>query len=187
MKIYIAGPMTGLPGFNYPAFNAAAESLRAAGHHVENPAENPDPACKSWAGYMRMALAQLVTCDAIYLLKGWESSKGARIECDLACDLGIAMQFEPGAERREEACIRMWAALSCIADGNVMRGRDSFTYAEVVIAYQRLASRALEKSAAWVGVDLGRGDESIAFPQPPAEGRGPLWFRRKVSKIGGVE
>jgi len=48
MRIYIAGPMTGLPEFNYPAFNAAAEYLRSLGHHVENPADNPVPACKSW-------------------------------------------------------------------------------------------------------------------------------------------
>ena len=95
MRIYVAGPMTGRPEFNYPAFNAVAAELRAAGHHVENPAENPDPACKSWAGYMRMAIAQLVTCDAIYLLHGWRVSRGARIEHDLACALGIARQFQP--------------------------------------------------------------------------------------------
>lgn len=40
-RIYIAGPMSGLPEFNYPAFNRAAAVLRAQGHHVENPAENP--------------------------------------------------------------------------------------------------------------------------------------------------
>ena len=98
-RIYLAGPMTGIPEFNYPAFHAEAARLRALGYHVENPAENPDPACKSWAGYMRMALAQLVTCDAIYLLKGWENSKGARIERALATELNIQLQYEVGAVR----------------------------------------------------------------------------------------
>ena len=45
-RIYIAGPMSGLPDLNSPAFNAMAERLRAHGHHVENPAENPPPKCE---------------------------------------------------------------------------------------------------------------------------------------------
>ena len=48
-RIYLAGPMSGLPELNYPAFHAKAAELRAAGHHVENPAENPAPPCGSWA------------------------------------------------------------------------------------------------------------------------------------------
>lgn len=90
MKIYIAGPMTGLPAFNFPAFHAAAAQLRAAGHEVENPAENPVPACGgTWLGYMRMAIAQVAKVDAVVLLPGWENSKGARVERDLAIGLGL--------------------------------------------------------------------------------------------------
>ena len=87
MRVYIAGPMTGLPDFNYPAFNAAAASLRAMGYCVENPAENPVPPCGSWDGYMAMAIAQLVTCDCVAFLPGWTTSKGARVENRLAHDL----------------------------------------------------------------------------------------------------
>lgn len=83
-KIYLAGPMTGLPDFNYPAFNAAAEKLRAQGHEVLNPADNPVPPCGTWQGYMRMALTQLVQCECIVLLPGWAESKGALIERKLA-------------------------------------------------------------------------------------------------------
>lgn len=89
MRIYIAGPMSGLPEYNYPAFNSAAEELRRQGHEVENPAENPEPPCKSWAGYMRMAVAQLVRCEVVALLPGWETSKGASVEHRLAHDLGL--------------------------------------------------------------------------------------------------
>ena len=90
-RYYVAGPMTGLKDLNYPAFDAAASELRTAGHHVENPAENPVPACGSWEGYMRLAVRQLATCDAIYLLPGWEDSRGAVIEVRLAQDLGLRM------------------------------------------------------------------------------------------------
>lgn len=90
--IYLAGPMTGLPEFNYPAFHRAAADLRAQGHHVENPAENTAPVCGSWLAYMRLALAQLARCDAVYMLPGWRSSRGARIEHGLALDLGLEVR-----------------------------------------------------------------------------------------------
>ena len=80
MKIYIAGPCTGIEALNYPAFNAAAARLRAEGHEVINPAENPEPPCGSWIGYMRMSVGQVVTCDAIFMLPGWRTSRGAILE-----------------------------------------------------------------------------------------------------------
>ncbi|WP_309679448.1 DUF4406 domain-containing protein [Polaromonas sp.] len=88
-RIYIAGPMSGLPEYNYPAFNRAAKQLRSLGYHVENPAENPEPVCKTWQGYMRMAVAQLVTCDTVALLPQWHTSRGASVEHRLALDLGL--------------------------------------------------------------------------------------------------
>lgn len=100
-KIYIAGPMTGMPDNNYPAFNEAAAMLRAQGYQVENPAENAPPTCGTWQGYMRLALAQLSKCDTIYILAGWMNSKGARIEARNAYDLGLSIQFAPDALREK--------------------------------------------------------------------------------------
>lgn len=83
-RIYIAGPMTGIPLLNFPAFHAEAAKLRAKGFEVVNPAEvNPDHAIP-WAQCMRRDIAELVTCDAIRLLQGWESSKGATLEHHIA-------------------------------------------------------------------------------------------------------
>lgn len=41
-KIYIAGPMSGLPNFNRDAFNLEAERLHTLGHIALNPAILPD-------------------------------------------------------------------------------------------------------------------------------------------------
>lgn len=87
--IYIAGPCSGLQDLNYPAFNAEAARLRAMGFEVLNPAENPEPPCGTWAGYMRMAIAQLVQCDTIRMLPGWELSDGANMEHHIAGRLGL--------------------------------------------------------------------------------------------------
>jgi hypothetical protein len=86
-RIYIAGPCTGHPDFNYPAFNQEAARLRAIGYHVENPAENQ--AQDTYQGYMRQAVRQMMTCHAVALLPGWQKSKGALIENGLAVRLGI--------------------------------------------------------------------------------------------------
>ena len=42
MIIYIAGPMTGRPDFNHPAFFNAALKIAANGHRVLNPAFLPE-------------------------------------------------------------------------------------------------------------------------------------------------
>ena len=89
MRIYIAGPMTGLPLLNFPAFHAEAARLRALGHDVVNPAEiNADPA-KGWIACMRGDIRELVTCDAIQLLPGWQQSRGATLEHHIAVALGL--------------------------------------------------------------------------------------------------
>lgn len=93
-RVYIAGPMSDLPDLNYPAFHALAVQLRAAGHIVCNPAENPAPHCNSWLGYMRLAVAQLATCDTVVMLKGWEQSRGAKVEYQLAVGMGLRIVDE---------------------------------------------------------------------------------------------
>ena len=90
-RIYIAGPMTGLPEFNYPAFNAEAARIRALGYHVENPAENKAPENGAWEDYMKLSLRQMLTCDTVVMLPGWGKSKGALIEYSLAKSLGLEL------------------------------------------------------------------------------------------------
>lgn len=105
-RVYVSGPMTGLPDCNYPAFNEVSALLRRLGFEVENPAENERPACGSWLGYMRLSLIQIARSDRIFMLRGWEDSKGARLERDIAIGLGLPVDYqhrrgehiEPGKE-----------------------------------------------------------------------------------------
>lgn len=104
MKIYISGPMTGLPDLNFPAFHAEAARIRSMGHEVVNPAElNPDGG--TWQECMRKDIAALCECDGIFMLPGWDNSRGALLEFEIASKLGIepfnhANDVEP-AETRE--------------------------------------------------------------------------------------
>lgn len=99
MKVYLAGPMSSKPDFNFLAFFVAATQLRQKGHTVFNPAEED---VKEWgdienvrakANYrdcMRKDLNWIIDeAEAIALLPGWEESRGAVIEHKLACLLGL--------------------------------------------------------------------------------------------------
>lgn len=73
MKVYIAGPMTGLKDWNFPAFNEAADKWRLVGWEVVNPAEAFNGSTdRPYRDYVEKDLADLHTCDAIALLPGWD-------------------------------------------------------------------------------------------------------------------
>lgn len=89
MRLYLAGPMTGLPERNFPAFNAEAARLRALGFDIVNPAEIHNGASMSWHDCMKVDIPLLLTCDGIALMEGWEQSKGARLERHYAEELDM--------------------------------------------------------------------------------------------------
>jgi hypothetical protein len=97
-RVYIAGPMTGLPDLNFPAFNVEAARLRAEGLTVINPAEHGIVEGADWGDYLRHDIAGLVTCERIHLLPGWAKSKGANLEVLSALVLGIEVTRHPWVE-----------------------------------------------------------------------------------------
>jgi hypothetical protein len=75
--------MNGYLDHNHPAFNAAAERLRAAGFDVVNPAEldaDDDAPKINYIEYYIRDIPYLLTCDAGVALPGWERSTGAKME-----------------------------------------------------------------------------------------------------------
>lgn len=111
MKVYLAGPMRGIPEFNFPAFHACATYLRVLGHEVFSPAErdnekhgtdisagnatgDEDLAAKQHGFNLREALGAdlawiCAEAEAIALLPGWQASRGVRAEFETANALGL--------------------------------------------------------------------------------------------------
>lgn len=97
MKVYISGPMTGYPEYNFPAFHAAANAVRELGHEPINPADGVTDTGKPWEWYMRRAIRMLTECDCVVTLDSWENSREAVLEVQLAIQLGMPV-YESLAE-----------------------------------------------------------------------------------------
>lgn len=99
---YLAGPMRGIPKYNFPEFYRQAAWLRGKGWEVFSPAErdDADPQIDSekdnagWADklgldyFMKFDLAAVCSTDCVVLLNGWETSQGARLEAMVAVEVG---------------------------------------------------------------------------------------------------
>lgn len=90
MRVYVSGPMTGIPDLNRPAFRAAEQSLRDAGYEVVSPVDNGLSDDQPWAEHLRADIRLLMDCEAIAMLPGWERSRGATLEVHVARALGFA-------------------------------------------------------------------------------------------------
>lgn len=122
MKYYVAGPMTGLENYNWPAFEEAASLLRSRGNDVISPTEiDEEMGCVvvvrdpgvvghgivsvettdtfDYETVLAKDLEAVKGCDGIYLLPGWESSKGANRELQQALRYGLIVTHHPDAVR----------------------------------------------------------------------------------------
>lgn len=106
-SVYVSGPMTGRPRFNFDAFHAASAAARAKGWTAISPAEHDldiYPGMEQWPGFdagdvtrcpsfdfhkaMVWDLQEVAKADGIILLPGWEKSTGAGHELDVALACG---------------------------------------------------------------------------------------------------
>lgn len=123
MRVYISGPITGWEDMNRAEFERARGLLKCAGHdpvcpldivprvreevppvrigwarRIFGPREIPEPkgppAFLTWSDYMRADVRELMGCDAVYMLAGYENSPGAMVEYKLAEALGMRIMKE---------------------------------------------------------------------------------------------
>lgn len=106
-RLYLSGPITGKPNDNREAFEEAAAALMAEGYGVDIPHNIVPESVEDWKGAMLHCLHHLTTtrvrCDeghkgehtghpyvqGLAMLDGWEKSKGAMLEKQIAEALGI--------------------------------------------------------------------------------------------------
>jgi hypothetical protein len=93
MILYLSGPMTGITGYNFPAFNFAAESLECAGYSVINPADHGAQGGEAaWIDYIIRDIGHVFHAHGLAMLPAWETSRGARIEVAVAINRHIPIR-----------------------------------------------------------------------------------------------
>ena len=83
MRVYVSGPVTGMPGLNLPAFEGARAALLAAGHEPVVPHDHV-PEGATWLDAMHVCVGLLAGCDGVALLPVWCGSRGAVTEATVA-------------------------------------------------------------------------------------------------------
>lgn len=101
MKIYIAGKITGDKNYK-TKFKRAEKLLRSLGHSVMNPAWIAPSDDFTWTDYMQISGMMQARCNAVYFLKDWKDSEGAKIEFKRCHQLNQTAFFEDSAFSLEE-------------------------------------------------------------------------------------
>ncbi len=97
IKVYICGPISGLPDNNKPAFEAAANLINSNYFQAINPhvlcidivhSHKGTPE-ELWTKCMKRDITYMLDCDFVVLLPGWHKSRGAMVEINTAAAVGI--------------------------------------------------------------------------------------------------
>lgn len=94
-KCYIAGAIGSMPEAEYrPLFEAGVAEARALGFEPISPIDLPHNHDRSYGSYMKEDLTELLKCKAIYVLRNWRHSPGAKFEIETAVFCGINVIFQ---------------------------------------------------------------------------------------------
>ena len=108
-RVYIAGPMRGIKNDNHEEFDRIEKMWKEAGHIPVSPAYMARALGKgngnfeSDDAFMRQVMiidtVVICNCDAIALMKGWETSRGATMELALAQSIGLEVYMAESIEK----------------------------------------------------------------------------------------
>ncbi|WP_026601446.1 DUF4406 domain-containing protein [Methylomonas sp. 11b] len=132
IKLFLAGPMSGIANYNYPAFHSYAQKLRNKGYHVENPADSPPPKCVTWLGYQRNAIRQMLTCQTVAFLPNWQRSKGASEQYVLASKLEIPCFYAADLIEHGSAALQIKRQTRCATAGGITLNGKEFSAADLL-------------------------------------------------------
>ena len=95
MKIYISGKISGTDlTETRKRFAVVAKAMKRLGYEHVNPLDNGLSEYDTWEAHIIKDIATLLQCKAIYMLQGWEESKGARIEHYIATKKRMPIMYE---------------------------------------------------------------------------------------------
>ena len=109
MRVYLAGPMTGIPQFNFPVFDLAHAALVSRGYEVVPPADLHDPSVRAvamasatgdlndlprhmtWVEFLANDVRLIADSgiEGVVVLDGWLGSRGSRLETYVARLCGL--------------------------------------------------------------------------------------------------
>ena len=131
-KFYIAGPMAGIPNFNYDTFNSVEYMLMTDGYGTVNPAalDMVDGGLEhsgdlktgkgvtdlNRAAFLQRDFAELALCDGIVLLPGWSQSTGANCELLASQIMGLDVWVWDEKYLVPEAAPRLMPLMGLVRD-----------------------------------------------------------------------
>ena len=105
LRVFISGPISGKVGLNQQAFNYEERLLKENGYATFNPFSIARIAPEvldtwgnealrlEWQYYMRICIGQIPLCDEMRMLPHWQNSHGARLEHQIARELGLKITY----------------------------------------------------------------------------------------------
>lgn len=106
-RVFLSGPITGMPNLNREAFLEEQARLWVEGCDVFSPLSVPRlteeqvvylSEERQWVYYMKQCIKALLACESVRFLPGWQNSRGACLEHKIAVALGMEISYCPVLE-----------------------------------------------------------------------------------------